>query len=133
MRQAKHRGATNPAAISRATPASTTSAHPEIAPTTVRARDCTILHRTMIIPRRTMTATTATTRISIPTISAATATATATTPDRASDAQTKTAARNRAAVLFLGRKGSDHEYLRADIDAAVQIDHVLVAHPDAAG
>src|SRR5258708_24398679 len=92
------RGAINPAAIRHATPASTTSVHPEVTPTTVHAQGCTIPHRTMIIPHRTITATTATTRTSIPTTSAATATAT--TPDRFPGCKTKTAARNRAAVLF---------------------------------
>src|SRR6202022_760861 len=38
-----------------------------------------------------------------------------------------------AAVLVSSGKKSDHDDPRADIDAAVQIDHVLIAHPDAAG
>src|SRR6059058_4875978 len=80
------RGAINPAAIWRATPASTTSVHPEVAPPTVRAQDCSIPHRKMI-RHRMITMTTATTWISIPMIPAATATTT--TPDRFQGCKTK--------------------------------------------
>src|SRR6266446_6798605 len=126
------RGAINPAAIWRATPASTTSVRPKIAPTTVRARDCSIRHRTMI-RRRTITATITTTSISIPTISAATTAATATTPERFPTRKRKRPLEIGRPFLFQIIKNSDHDDLCADIDAAVQIDHVLIAHPDAAG
>src|SRR5258708_12263302 len=120
------RGAINPAAIRHATPASTTSVHPEVTPTTVHAQDCTIPHRTMIIPHRTITATTATTRISIPTTSAATATAT--TPDRFPSCKTKTAARNRAPVFVPDPKGSDHDDLCPTIHPALHIHPLLIPH-----
>src|SRR6266404_4234195 len=124
------RGAINPAAIWRAMPAFTTSVHPKIAPTTVRARDCSIRHRTIIthrtmIRRRTMTATITTTSISIPTISAATTAATATTPERFPTRKRKRPLEIGRPFLFQIIKNSDHDDLCADIDAAVQIDHVL--------
>src|SRR5206468_2813069 len=118
------RGAISPAAIWRATPASTTSVHPEVAPTTIRALDCSIPHRKMI-RHRMITMTTATTWISIPMIPAATAT----TPDRFQGC--KQNRRSKSGGRFLsGRNESDHDDLCADIDAAVQIDHILIAHPD---
>ena len=73
--KASSRGAISPAATWRATPASTTSARPASAPTTirVRAQDCSTRRRTMTIM---------TTWITIPTALTTTAEATATTPER---------------------------------------------------
>jgi hypothetical protein len=86
MTGGSHQGFGNAAGLgdraSRATPASMTSVHPAATPTTVRARDCSIPHRTM---------TSTTTWISIPTTSAATGTAT--TPDPFRQRNSKTAAR----------------------------------------
>src|SRR5258705_5036958 len=70
--RAKLRGAISPAAVWHARPASTTSVHPDVAPMTIRARDCSIRHRTM---------TTTTTPISIQTTSTVTETEAATTRD----------------------------------------------------
>ena len=47
-------GAINPAARWRATPGSTTSVHPQIAATTIRAPDCSIRRRTTIRHRTMM-------------------------------------------------------------------------------
>src|ERR1700694_5285724 len=118
-RQARLPGAINPAAASRATQGSTASVHREAAPTIIRVRDYSIRHRTTTIR---------TTWISIRTIS----TATATPPEHSVDRKSKTAARSGGRVHFRSPKISDHDDAGADIDAAIEIDHVLVAHPDAA-
>src|SRR6266851_4791164 len=120
---AKRRRAINPAATSRATQGSTTSVHPEVAPTTIRAQGCSTRHRTMTIPITT-------TWISIPTTSVATAIATTPDPFRR---KKKPAARIERPVQILVAKESDDDDPRPDIDAAVQVDHILIAHPDAAG
>src|SRR5258707_3850389 len=119
--RAKRRRAINPAATSRATPASMTSVHPGATPTTVRARDCSIPHRTM---------TSTTTWTSIPTASAATGTAT--TPDPFPPGQLQNGRWMQPPFQFLVAIKSDDDDPRADIDAAVQVDHILIAHPDAA-
>ena len=73
-RPPKIRGAINPAAAWRVTPASTTSVHRHIAPMTVRARDCSI-------PRRKMTPMTSTMTIWISIRMISAAMETAITPD----------------------------------------------------
>src|SRR5580692_3845276 len=75
-----------------------------------------------------------TTWISIRTTSAATATAT--TPDEILPARQNGRPNGRPfyfEVQINRRCRSDDDDPRADIDAAVEVDHVLVAHPDAAG
>src|SRR5260370_36104628 len=111
-------GAISPAARWRAMPESTTSAHPHSAATTIRARDYSIPHRT-----------TRTTWITIRTD--LTATATAIPPDLSCFA--KRSGHPVGWPFLLGpATGSDHDDLGADADAAIEIDHIVVAHRDAA-
>ena len=128
-RQARLRGAINPAATSRATPASTISARPRRSRRRQFARrDCSIQasnddDRTTIRPgrhgsgfgrfRRRWRQ-----RLRL--------------TDRRRFGNKRPLAR--AAVCGSSHRAtSDHDDPGADIDAAIEVDHVLVAHPDAAG
>src|ERR1700730_5755886 len=113
------RGAINPAARWRAMPGSTTSVHPASAATTIHARDCSIP------PTTTMT-------MSIMIRTGLTATMAAAIAPELAPSQTETAARSGGRFGWYFRESSDHDDPDADTDAAIEIDHVLVAHPDAA-
>src|SRR3954451_19671901 len=106
-------------------PASTTSGRAAIAPTpAARGPACSTRPQT--------TTPTMTTWIWIPTTSAAMA-ATATPLDPpAINQQSGRRRRSPAAVLFQTQI-SDHDDPGADIDAAVEVDDVFIAHPDATG
>jgi len=68
----------------------------------------------------------------IPTASTVTVTATAITPEHLQTSKMKTAARS-SGRLFFAAKFLDHNDPGADADAAIEIDHIFIAHPDAAG
>src|SRR5207237_2416746 len=96
----------------------------------MRRRTTTIRAQDSLIPRRMKTNTTTSMRIQ----TMSTVTVTAITPDEFPlDARKQNGRPIRRPFYFQIASRSDDDDPCAEIDAAVQIDHVLIAHPNAAG